>query len=50
MKEYSVDIMSGCKTQVDWSFAKENKKFENLSGKRQDRRHIFGYNKTEKSS
>ena len=26
MKEYSVNPMSGCKTQVDWGFAKEHEK------------------------
>ena len=48
MKTYNVDVMSGCETQADWRFAKEDKRFENLFGKGQDRRHVVGYNTTEK--
>ena len=48
MKEYNVDVMSRCETQADWRFARERKKSENRFGKGQDRRHVVGYNTTEK--
>ena len=46
--KYEVDCFLGCETQCDWGFAMEEKKFHNIFGIGEQKRHVVGFNKTGK--
>ena len=46
--KYEVDCFLGCETQCDWRFAEEEKKFRNLFGAGEQKRHVVGFNKSGK--
>ncbi len=48
MRKYDVDVLTGCETQADWSFAKNNDKFENIFGVGQQKRSVAAHNTTER--
>jgi hypothetical protein len=43
-REYTVDILCGCKTQIDWQQVPQARKFQNLFGAGTETRSVFAHN------